>query len=153
MTTYGVTLPGRVALVTGASGWIGAAIARHLAAAGAKVAVHYHQNPEKALKVVNDIEQDGGTAVAISADIVSKDEVQAMIEEIRGLYGPVDILVNNALGRGVPSKPIEEQTWEHYLGHLDFCVKAPLLSARNEGAAVWACHQYRYGSVRSWQSS
>src|SRR5215204_5147233 len=59
MTSSSVRLDGRVALVTGASGWIGAGIARHLAAAGAKVVVHYHGNAEKAQQVVSDIQKEG----------------------------------------------------------------------------------------------
>jgi 3-oxoacyl-[acyl-carrier protein] reductase len=127
MTGTDSTLQERVALVTGASGWIGAGIARHLAAAGAKVVVHYHQNGESAQQVVREIEQSGGTAVAIGADILDVEAIKAMVSQTREHFGSVDILVNNALARGIPSTAIEEQTWEHYLGHLEFCVKAPLL--------------------------
>jgi 3-oxoacyl-[acyl-carrier protein] reductase len=116
-----------VALVTGASGWIGAGIARHLAAVGAKVAVHYYKNGEKAQQVVSEIEKEGGMAVAIGADILNPEPIRVMIDQIRQQFGAVDILVNNALARGVPGGAIEDQTWENFLGHLDFCVKAPLL--------------------------
>lgn len=127
MASNGSALQGRVALVTGASGWIGAGIAKHLAAAGARVAVHYHQGGEKAQEIARDIDQSGGAAIAVSADIRDTGEIGIMIDQIRQQFGAVDILVNNALARGVPSTPIEEQTWEHYLAHLEFCVKAPLL--------------------------
>jgi 3-oxoacyl-[acyl-carrier protein] reductase len=116
-----------VALVTGASGWIGAGIARHLAAAGAKVAVHYHANSEKADQIVADILKEGGAAAAFGGDILDKDSVRALVGKVRDVYGPVDILVNNALAYGVKGGAIEDQTWENFLGHLDFCVKAPLL--------------------------
>ena len=127
MTGTGVNLQGRVALVTGASGWIGAGIARHLAAAGAKVVVHYHGNAEKAQQVVSDITKAGGTAIAIQSDILNAEPIKVMIDQIRQQFGAVDILVNNALAYGVKGGAVEEQTWENFLGHLDFCVKAPLL--------------------------
>jgi 3-oxoacyl-[acyl-carrier protein] reductase len=116
-----------VALVTGASGWIGAGIARHLAAAGAKVAVHYHANGEKAEQIVADIQKAGGEATAFGGDILDKEAVGVLVGKIRDVYGSVDILVNNALAYGVKGGAIEDQTWESFLGHLDFCVKAPLL--------------------------
>jgi 3-oxoacyl-[acyl-carrier protein] reductase len=127
MTNYGVRLDGHVALVTGASGWIGAGIAKHMAAAGAKVAVHYHGNAEKAQKIVDEITAEGGTAAAFGADILNKEPIRVLIDDIRGKFGAVDILVNNALAYGVKGGAIEDQTWENFLGHLDFCVKAPLL--------------------------
>jgi 3-oxoacyl-[acyl-carrier protein] reductase len=127
MTSSSVRMDGRVALVTGASGWIGAGIARHLAAAGAKVVVHYHGNAEKAQQVVSDIQKEGGTAIAIQSDILNAEPIKAMIDQIRQQFGSVDILVNNALAYGVKGGAIEDQTWENFLGHLDFCVKAPLL--------------------------
>ncbi len=127
MANNGVRLDGHVALVTGASGWIGAGIAKHMAAAGAKVVVHYHNNAAKAQKIVAEIEADGGTAMAIQADILNAAPIKVMIDQIRQQYGAVDILVNNALAYGVKGGAIEDQTWENFLGHLDFCVKAPLL--------------------------
>lgn len=127
MTNNSVRLDGHVALVTGASGWIGAGIARHLAGAGAKVAVHYHGNAEKAQQVVHEITAAGGTAAAFGADILNPEPIRVLIDGIREQLGAVDILVNNALAYGVKGGAIEDQTWENFLGHLDFCVKAPLL--------------------------
>lgn len=127
MINRSMRLDGHIALVTGASGWIGAGIARHLAVVGAKVVVHYHSNAEKAQQVVSDIEKDGGTAVAIGADILNPEPIHVLIDQIRQQFGAVDILVNNALAYGVKGGTIEDQTWENFLGHLDFCVKAPLL--------------------------
>lgn len=127
MTTKRQALDKRVALVTGASGWIGAGIAQHLATSGAKVAVNYHRNAQSAQQVVRTIEQAGGTATAIQADILDEHSVRAMVSQVQVLYGPVDILVNNALDSTVPWAPIEAQSWQHYLGHLEYCIKAPLL--------------------------
>jgi 3-oxoacyl-[acyl-carrier protein] reductase len=119
-------LAGKVALVSGGSGWIGAGIARHLAAAGAKVAINFHRNDAAAQKVVDAIKADGGTAIAIKGDITNEAAVKKFVGEIGSALGAVDVLVNNALDSTVPWAPVEQQTWEHYLGHLDYCVKAPL---------------------------
>ena len=127
MTTYGVSLDGHVALVTGASGWIGAGISKHLAAAGAKVAVHYYGNPEKAQQIVSEITANGGKAQPSMRTSSTLSRFRVLSDQISAQFGPVDILVNNALARGVPGGAIEDPDWENFLGHLDFCVKAPLL--------------------------
>jgi 3-oxoacyl-[acyl-carrier protein] reductase len=127
MTDKSPSLQGRIALITGGSGWIGGGIARHLAASGAKVAINYYRNTAKAQQVVGDIEQNGGIALALQADILDESSVRAMVNQVRARFGAVDILVNNALDSTVPWAAIEDQTWQHYLGHLEFCVKAPLL--------------------------
>ncbi|HEY3378648.1 MAG TPA: SDR family oxidoreductase [Armatimonadota bacterium] len=117
---------GRVALVTGASRGLGAAIARELAAAGARVALNYHQNTRLADAVVADICQRGGTACAFRADITDEAQVREMIGDIRRTLGPVEIVVNNATGPQ-PMLPIEAQSWQDHLDQLVFFVKAPLL--------------------------
>lgn len=121
------SLAGKVALVSGASGWIGSAIARHLAAAGAKVAVSYHRDDKAAQSAVDAIEAGGGAALAVRGDVTDESAVTALVSQISDAFGPVDILVNNALDGSVPWAPVEQQTWAHYLGHLNYCVKAPLL--------------------------
>ena len=117
----------RVALVTGGSGWIGGGIARHLARGGVKVAVNYHRGAEAAERVVSAIAEAGGTAVAVAGDITDESSVRAMVDTVTARLGPVDILVNNAIKGGVPHGTIEEQRWDHYLAHLEFCLKGPLL--------------------------
>ncbi len=90
------TLEGKVALVTGASRGIGAAIAKRFAALGAAVVVNYHSNEEAANKVVSEIEEAGGRAVAMQADVSKLDEATNLVKAARKEFGRLDILVNNA---------------------------------------------------------
>lgn len=89
-------LSGRVALVTGASRGIGAAIATRLANDGALVAVNYRQDEEGAMKVVETIQSHGGEAFAIQADVRDASQVSEMFSQVLKRWGKVDILVNNA---------------------------------------------------------
>ncbi|MEM0482913.1 MAG: glucose 1-dehydrogenase [Nitrososphaerota archaeon] len=90
------SLRGRVALVTGASRGIGAAIATKLGLSGAKVVCNYSRSEEAVSKVFSRIVEGGGEAMAIRADVSSKAEVEAMVEKTVETYGRLDILVNNA---------------------------------------------------------
>ena len=102
MTTE--NLRGHVALVTGGSRGIGAAIARALAAAGAAVAINYRERASEADALAGDIIGAGGKALAIAADVSQTSAVAAMVERVNSHLGPVDILVNNAgiaITRGV----------------------------------------------------
>ncbi len=144
MKNGSLPLNGRVALITGGSGWIGSGIARHLAAAGAKVAVNYCHSADKARQIVRQIEQDGGMAREVCADIMDAQAIRDMVSQIREIYGPVEILVNNALNSTVPWASIEEQTWQLYLDHLEFCVKAPLWLAQ---AVVPEMKARRFGRI------
>jgi 3-oxoacyl-[acyl-carrier protein] reductase len=119
-------LKNRVALVTGASRGLGAAIARKLAACGAKVAVNYFGSPEMARRVADDIRQAGGSAQAFKADVRDEKEVAVLADRVRAAFGPIDILVVNATGPQ-PFVSIEDQTWRHYLDQLEFFLKSPLL--------------------------
>ncbi|MGM0491917.1 MAG: 3-oxoacyl-[acyl-carrier-protein] reductase [Armatimonadota bacterium] len=91
-----VDLSGRVALVTGASRGIGRAIALELARAGASVAVNYRERADAAEEVVAGIEDTGGRAIAVQADVTDFDAVQAMVKEVSAELEGLDILVNNA---------------------------------------------------------
>jgi 3-oxoacyl-[acyl-carrier protein] reductase len=89
-------LRGHTALVTGASRGIGAAIALALAGAGAAVAVNYRERADDAEAVVAKIKAIGGRAIAVAADVSQSADVAAMVEQVTGALGPVDILINNA---------------------------------------------------------
>ncbi|WP_447856069.1 SDR family NAD(P)-dependent oxidoreductase [Enterobacter sp. WI-ESBL-E8] len=121
----------KVAIVTGGSSGIGAAIARQLAADGAKVIVNYTSGNTRAGKVVADIEAAGGHAVAFAADVTHQADVRELIAFAIDHYGHMDIVVNNA---GVYEfAPIEESTEARYRRQFDINVLGPLLVA---GAAA-----------------
>src|SRR6202522_921355 len=102
------TLNKKVALITGGSRGIGAAIAKRLAADGASVAITYTKGADAASAVVKAIEQAGGKAIAIQADATDADAVKSAIEKTVSTFGSLDVLVNNA-GTAIP-KPFEETT-------------------------------------------
>ena len=106
------TLEGRVALVTGASRGIGAAIAKRLAADGAAVALTYASSPDPAAEVVGVIERAGGRAVAIAADAADAAAVRAAVTRTVETFGRLDILVNNAGTLVV--KPLPDITLEEF---------------------------------------
>ena len=89
-------LDGKVALVTGASRGIGRAIALRLAREGAKVAINYAGSTAKAEAVKTEIEQNGGEAILVQADVSDSASVDAMVAKVIEAFGQIDILVNNA---------------------------------------------------------
>jgi 3-oxoacyl-[acyl-carrier protein] reductase len=121
-------LEGKVALVTGASKGIGAAIARELAARGAAVAVNYSNSKAGADKVVADIKAGGGKAVAVQADLSNPDAIGPFVKSVASQLGPIDILVNNA---GVyEMRPLEQVTLDHYHKQFDLNVLGLLLTTK-----------------------
>ncbi len=104
------SLKGKVALVTGGSRGIGAAIAKRLAADGASVAITYAKDANSASAVVKAIEGAGAKALAIQADAVDIEAVRSAVEKAVAALGKLDVLVNNA-GTAIP-KPFEETTLE-----------------------------------------
>src|SRR5467141_149003 len=96
MNTNTKKLDGKVAIVTGASKGIGAAIAKHLAAEGAAVVVNYASSKESADQVVDEITKRGGKAVAVQADVAKKKDIERLFAETKKAFGQLDILVNNA---------------------------------------------------------
>ena len=103
-------LTNKIALVTGGSRGIGAGIAKRLAADGARVAITYTQGADAAARVVKDIEQAGGKAIALQADAADAQAVTAAVEKTVATFGGLHVLVNNA-GTAIP-KPFEETTLE-----------------------------------------
>ena len=136
-------LSNRVALVTGSSRGLGAAIALKLGAHGAKVAVNTCGSPDMAMMVVTEIRKAGGQADAFRADVRDENDVNRMVAEIELKLGPVDICVCNATGPQ-PNLRIEDLTWQACLDQLEFFVKSPVLLAK---ALVPRMKQRRYGRI------
>lgn len=121
-------LAGKVAVVTGASKGIGAAIAKHLAAEGAAVVVNYFSSQEGADRVVQDIARNGGKALAVKADVSQLAEIKRLFSETKKAFGRLDILVNNA---GVYEfSAIESVTEEHFYKHFDLNVLGLILTSQ-----------------------
>ena len=121
-------LKGKTAIVTGASKGIGAAIARHLANAGAAVVVNYASSRTDADRVVAAIGEKNGRAVAVQADLSKPDDIRRLFAEARAAFGRVDVLVNNA---GVYEfAALDEVTPEHFHRQFNLNVLGLLLATR-----------------------
>src|ERR1700716_907809 len=119
---------GQVAVVTGASKGIGAAIAEHLAAAGAAVVVNYASSKTGAEQVVARIRQADGKAVAVQADVSKPEDVRRLFAETKKAFGKLDILVNNA---GIYEfAPLEAITAEHFHKQYNLNVLGLLLTTQ-----------------------
>ena len=133
-------LDGKIALVTGGSRGIGAAIAKRLAADGAKVAITYAKGADAAASVVKTIERAGGKALAIQADVADADAGRAAVEKTVATFGRLDVLVNNA-GTAIP-KAFEETTLEDMDRVLDINVRGVFVATQaalkhmNEGGRI-----------------
>ncbi len=121
-------LTGKVAVVTGASKGIGAAIAKQLAADGAQVVVNYSTSRESATKVVKAITEAGGDAIAVGASIPKEADIAALFAETRKAYGKLDILVNNAGVYGFGT--LDQVTVDEYRRQHDTNVLGLLLTTK-----------------------
>ncbi len=128
MSTNQKKLAGKVAVVTGSSKGIGAAIAKELAAAGAAVVVNYSSSKEGADRVVAEITKDGGQAVAVQANVSRPQDIQRLFAETKKVFDHLDIVVNNA---GIYEfAPLEAVTPEHFHKQFDLNVLGLLLTTQ-----------------------
>jgi 3-oxoacyl-[acyl-carrier protein] reductase len=133
-------LEGKIALITGGSRGIGAAIAKRLAADGANVAITYTKGADAAASVVKEIERAGGKAIAIQADAADVESVKAAVEKTIATFGQLDVLVNNA-GTAIP-KAFEETTLEEMDRVLDINIRGVFVATQaalkhmNEGGRI-----------------
>lgn len=122
------TLNNKVILVTGASRGIGAEIAQQLASAGAKIIVNYAGGREAAEKVVASIQDNGGNAIAIQADVSNAEAVKQLFDQAISHYGKIDVLVNNA---GIMiTKLIKDTTDEDFSRQFDINVRGTFNTLR-----------------------
>jgi 3-oxoacyl-[acyl-carrier protein] reductase len=134
----GTSIEGKVALVTGASRGIGAAIAVALAEAGADVAVNYHRQANAASAVADAVRATGRRASVIGADVSDSAEVARMVEAVNDELGPIDILVNNA-GIGNKHRPedLTEAEWDMTIAtnlkSAFLCTQATIAGMRTRG--------------------
>src|SRR5438132_7009402 len=126
--TMSKKLEGKIALITGGSRGIGAAIAKRLAADGANVAITYAKGAAAAASVVKEIERAGGKAIAIQADAADADVVKAAVEKTVATFGRLDVLVNNA-GTAIP-KTFEETTLEEMDRLIDINIRGVFVATQ-----------------------
>jgi len=127
-------LAGKVAVVTGASKGIGAAIATQLAAEGAAIVVNYATSKEGADRVVAEITKNGGKAVAVQADMAKEKDIERLFAETKKAFGRLDILINNA---GVYEfAPLEAVTEKNFHWHFNINVLGLLLASREAAKLI-----------------
>lgn len=122
-------LTGRIAVVTGASGQLGRTMTRTLGRCGADVVVHYHQNREMAMALVDELHAMGRRSAAIQADVSSADDVDRLRDETVKRLGVANIIVNNAVVQ-YPWKSVLEQPLDDYVSQFDSCVLHNVLMAK-----------------------
>jgi acetoacetyl-CoA reductase/3-oxoacyl-[acyl-carrier protein] reductase len=136
-------LNGKTALVTGASRGIGRAIAVELAREGAKVAINFQSNEEKAKEVAYDIRKFGGTCTLAKADLANSQEARALVKKTADEFGHLDVLVNNAgITRDKLLPKMTDEDWveviQTNLNGVFFCTSAaiPIMAAQSYGRII-----------------
>src|SRR5215468_695038 len=142
-------LSNRVALVTGSSRGIGAAIARAFAEEGARVAVH-GRDTEALSAVRREIERSGGTAMQVRADVTNFDEIEAARRQIEQELGPIDVLVANAGGSFTMPAPLEDITEEGWRASVEGNLTATFLTIKS---VLPAMKQRKAGTIITISSS
>lgn len=125
----GADLPGKVALVTGSSRGIGAAVARGLAAAGMKVAVHYRSGRAEAEALHAEITARGGEAIVLSGDVTEPGVAERLIDETANGFGRIDVLVNNA-GDLIERRPVAETSDALFDQHIALNIRSVFAACR-----------------------
>jgi 3-oxoacyl-[acyl-carrier protein] reductase len=122
-------LSGRVALVTGSTTGLGKAMALALAAAGARVAMNFANNRERAEAAFDELRSVGPECALVRASVIEESGVDEAVSACESRLGPPDIVFFNATP-DQPQKPIEEYDWAFYQSMLDFFIKSPFLLTR-----------------------
>ena len=148
-----IDLANEVAIVTGASRGIGAAIAKKLSAQRCKVIVNYNMSPEKAESVVAEIRQAGGQAIAFKADVTDESQVNAMVQAATSEFGSPTLLINNA-SSGMIHKKVTKTDWKDFQSCFEVAVKSayncsraviPSMTQNRRGRIVNIITQYSLG--------
>lgn len=138
-----IDLQGKVALITGASRGIGAAIARSLADHDAAVVINYLQSADKAHALKHSITEAGGRAITVQADVRDRDAVDKMVDQAEKELGPIDILVNNA-NIDFPMQPFDEMAWPDIEAKLTGEIGAMVHCCQ---AVIPGMKQKKYGKI------
>ena len=145
MSTEIFSLEGKTALVTGSSTGLGKRMAVALGQAGAKVAMNYFNNEERAAQALSDFEATGSEGAMIRENVTEEADVNRLVAEAGEKLGLIDIVILNA----TPDQPqmlIEEYDWDFYQSMLDFFIKSPYRDTRRVAAheeAALGSHQHR----------
>lgn len=148
-----INLENEIAVVTGAGRGIGADIARKFAACRCRVVVNYNQSREKAGNLVSEIQQSGGAAIAVKADVTRPDEVSAMVEIATKEFGAPTILVNNASSPMI-SKKIAKTPWDDFQSCFNMAIQSafnccgaitPAMIKSRRGKIINIITQYSFG--------